>query len=234
MPGMPRPPLAAALVESLAADIRGGKLPCGTQLPTETALAQEHGVSRTVVREALSRLQASGLVLTRHGVGTFVSESVDASVFSVRPDELATLDDVLAVLELRMAVESEAAALAAQRRSATQLRCMRAALRDFARAVEEGRDAVAADVALHQAIAQATGNARFESVLAALGQGAIPRARLQGAAAHDSSRQAYLRLVNGEHAQIVQAIAGGHAEAAREAMRQHLANSRERRRQAAR
>jgi DNA-binding FadR family transcriptional regulator len=222
------------LVESLSAQIRQGQWPPGTQLPTESALSQGHAVSRTVVREALSRLQASGLVQTRHGVGTFVSEAVDASVFQVRPDELATLNDVIAVLELRIAVESEAAALAAERRSSQDLRRMRSALRDFGQAVDAGRDAVAADVALHQAIAQATGNARFESVLAALGQGAIPRARLQGAAVPDTLRLAYLRHVNAEHESIVQAIADGRAEAARLAMRQHLANSRERRRQAMR
>jgi GntR family transcriptional repressor for pyruvate dehydrogenase complex len=232
--GTRRPPLATALVDALSAQIRQGRLGVGTRLPTESALAQAHAVSRTVVREALSRLQASGLVETRHGVGTFVSEAVDASFFQVRPDELATLNDVVAVLELRIAVESEAAALAAERRSSQDLRRMRSALRDFGQAVDAGRDAVAADVALHQAIAQATGNARFERVLAALGQGAIPRARLQGAAVPDTLRLAYLRHVNAEHESIVQAIADGRAEAARMAMRQHLANSCERRRRAMR
>jgi hypothetical protein len=66
--------LAHELVEGIGAQIQGQALKPGDKLPTESAIMQAYGVSRTVVREALSRLQAGGLVETRHGIGTFVLE----------------------------------------------------------------------------------------------------------------------------------------------------------------
>ena len=84
---------------------------------------EEFGVSRTVVREAISRLQAAGLVETRHGVGTFVSAG-DAGTSGSPPTSSPPLQDVIAVLELRIGVETEAAGLAAQRRTPQNLaRC---------------------------------------------------------------------------------------------------------------
>lgn len=230
----PRRPrsLASGLVDSLTEAIRSGRLAAGAQLPTESALTERFGVSRTVVREAISKLQAAGLVRTRHGIGTFVIGPGDSTVFRVRPAELETLADVLAVLELRLAVESEAAGLAAERRTPAQLRRLRAAMDRFDRAAADGRDAVDADVALHAEIARATGNPHFESVWTALGTAAIPRARLPGGGADAKQLRAYLQSVHDEHRRIVQAIADGDADAARAAMRVHLGNSLERRRRA--
>jgi DNA-binding FadR family transcriptional regulator len=225
--------LAAGLVDALAARIRENRYAAGGRMPSETAIVQEFGVSRTVVREALSKLQAAGLVQTRHGIGTFVIGLGDAAPFRVAPEQLATLQDVIAVLELRVAVETEAAALAAQRRNDDDLQRMRQALQAFAAAVEDGRDAVGPDVQFHLEVAHATRNGRFADVLAALGTGAIPRARLTGVAGRSEEQQAYLRRVNVEHESILEAIAAGDGEAARAAMRTHLANSRERRRRAA-
>ncbi|WP_428580414.1 FadR/GntR family transcriptional regulator [Piscinibacter sp.] len=224
--------LALGVVEALSDRIRDGRLAPGTKLPTEAEVMAEFGVSRTVVREALSKLQAGGLVETRHGVGTFVVGPGDASAFRIEPQQLATLRDVIAVLELRIGVETEAAGLAAQRRSEANLSAMRRAIAEFAQAVEEGRDAVAADFQLHTEIARATQNEHFAGLMATLGARIIPRARLDPAEAVDPQRQAYLRRVNAEHESIVDAIAAQDVEAARAAMRTHLANSRERRRRA--
>ncbi|MCU0773299.1 MAG: FadR family transcriptional regulator [Ideonella sp.] len=225
--------LAAGLVDALAARIRENRYPAGERLPSETAIVEEFGVSRTVVREAISKLQAAGLVETRHGIGTFVIGLGDAAPFRVSPEQLATLQDVISVLELRIAVETEAAALAAQRRDEDNLQRMRAALAAFAAAVEEGRDAVGPDFQFHLEVARATHNERFADIVAALGTGAIPRARLAGDTGHSDEHKAYLRRVNVEHESILEAIAAGDGEAARAAMRTHLANSRERRRRAA-
>ena len=224
--------LALGLVEALGERIRDGRLAPGDKLPTEAAVMAEFGVSRTVVREAISKLQAGGLVETRHGIGTFVVGVGDGSVFRIEPHQLGTLRDVIAVLELRIGIESEAAGLAAMRRSEANLAAMRAAVDAFAAAVEEGRDAVAADFQFHSEIARATQNEHFAGLMATLGAQIIPRARLEPAAAVDPQRQAYLRRVNAEHESIVDAIAAQDAEAARAAMRTHLANSRERRRRA--
>ncbi|MEP6875945.1 MAG: FadR/GntR family transcriptional regulator [Burkholderiales bacterium] len=225
--------LAHELVESLGDRIRDGRLSPGDKLPTEAAFMGEFGVSRTVVREAISKLQASGLVETRHGVGTFVVGLGDSSAFRIAPEQLATLRDVVAMLELRIGVETEAAGLAAQRRTPQNLVVMRDALDAFTQAVEAGRDAVAADFQFHQEITRATQNPHFASLMATLGSMIIPRARLDPSRATDDERQAYLRRVNAEHGSILDAIENQDVEAARAAMRTHLANSRERRRRAA-
>lgn len=222
--------LALALVAALGEQIRAQHYGRGERLPTEAALMETFGVSRTVVREALSKLQAAGLVETRHGIGTFVVDDGQSAPFRVAPEQLATLQDVIAVLELRMAVETEAAALAAQRRGEADVKSMRAALDAFSEAVDQGRDAVAADHEFHAGIARATQNTRFVDLMGALGQGAIPRARLSGSVERSAEQVAYLRRINLEHESILHAIVAGDAEAARAAMRTHLSNSRERRR----
>jgi len=233
MPSARRPrTLALRLVEVLGERIRDGRLAPGDKLPTEAAVMAEFGVSRTVVREAISKLQAAGMVETRHGIGTFVVGAGDTSAFRIEPQQLATLRDVIAVLELRIGIESEAAGLAAQRRTSANLAVMRSALDAFAAAVEEGRDAVAADFQFHTEIARATQNEHFAGLLATLGAQIIPRARLEASAALEPAQQSYLRRVNAEHESIYDAIAAQDAEAARAAMRTHLANSRERRRRA--
>jgi DNA-binding FadR family transcriptional regulator len=224
--------LALELVDSLGDRIRDGRIAPGQKLPTEAAIMAEFGVSRTVVREALSKLQASGLVATRHGIGTFVVGFGDAAPFRIAPEQFATLRDVIAVLELRIGIETEAAALAAQRRTAQNLADLRAALAAFGAAVEAGRDAVGPDFQFHLEIARATQNSHFADLMSTLGAMIIPRARLEPAAALSEERRDYLRRVNGEHESIFDAIASQDAEAARAAMRTHLANSRERRRRA--
>lgn len=226
--------LAHDLVEALGDRIRDGRLAPGQKLPTEAEIMGVHGVSRTVVREALSKLQAAGQVLTRHGIGTFVVGPGTAAPFRIAPEQLATLHDVIAMLELRIGVETEAASLAAQRRSGANLSAMRTALDDLSAALNAGRDAVAADFRFHLEIARATQNPHYAELMGALGASIIPRARLDaaGADALTEERREYLRRVNAEHENLYDAIASQDAEAARAAMRTHLANSRERRRRA--
>jgi DNA-binding FadR family transcriptional regulator len=226
--------LALELVEVLGDRIRDGSLSPGDKLPTEADFMAEFGVSRTVVREAISKLQAGGLVQTRHGIGTFVIGLGEAAPFKLAPEQFATLRDVIAVLELRIGIETEAASLAAQRRNAANLRQMRSALDAVAAAVEEGRDAVGPDFQFHLEIARATQNTHFADLMASLGTMIIPRARLAGAQALDDAQRQYLRRVNAEHESIFDAIRSQDGDAARAAMRTHLANSRERRRRAAR
>jgi GntR family transcriptional repressor for pyruvate dehydrogenase complex len=225
--------LALELTERLAERIREGRLVAGGKLPTEAEIMAAHGVSRTVVREAIGRLAAAGLVETRHGIGTFVVGDGDGTAFRVAPQQLETLRDVIALLELRIGVETEAAALAAQRRSDANLEAMRAALDAFGQALEQGGDAVTADFQFHSEIARATHNAHFSRLMTTLGTGVIPRARLATGDPQSDQPLAYLRRVNAEHESILDAIAAGDPDAARAAMRTHLANSRERRRRAA-
>src|SRR5918911_1677804 len=132
--------LASGLVETMTARIREGQMHAGDKLPTEAAIMSEFGVSRTVVREALSKMQAGGLVETRHGVGTFVVGTGETTNFRIAPEQIATAREVIAVLELRIGLETEAAGLAAVRRTETNLQAMRHALAGFATAIEENGD----------------------------------------------------------------------------------------------
>ena len=222
--------LAHALVDDLGDKIRNQQLRPGDKLPTESAIMQVYGVSRTVVREALSKLQAAGLVETHHGVGTFVlqpSQFRTAGMFRLEGSDIATTVDVLAVLELRISLETETAGLAALRRSDEQLRGLREALDDFEANVAAGGDTVKPDQRFHLLIAEATGNPYFADIMGHLGAGLIPRARVSAIRNHDR-RGEYLVHVNREHEEIYAAIARRDPDSARAAMRIHLTNSRER------
>jgi GntR family transcriptional repressor for pyruvate dehydrogenase complex len=224
--------LTAELVRILGDRVRDGTWAAGQKLPKEADLIDEFGVSRTVVREAMSRLQAAGVLETRHGVGTFVVGMGDGAIFRVSPDQMATLHDVIAVLELRIAVESEGAGLAASRRTSAQLQAIRSALDAFIAALESGRPTIGPDFQFHLEVSRATQNARFASLVEALGGSMIPRSRLDEEVVLSEAQKTYLRGVNQEHETIYQAIQRQDADAARAAMRTHLTNSRERRKQA--
>ena len=223
--------LAEDLVTELSRRIREGELARAAKLPTESQVMQEHGVSRTVVREAISRLQASGLVETRHGIGTFVRDIPSASGFYIDPDSIVTLHDVLAVLELRISLEVEAAGLACSRRTDQQLQLMRDSLDALNSPAVSVDYAVSADFQFHQQIALATGNRYFTDIMLHLGLSIIPRTRLHSTR-HTSDAGPYLERLSREHEDIYKAIVRRDSDAARAAMRLHLSNSRERMRKA--
>src|ERR1700689_5482843 len=97
--------LSSEVVDRLAEQISSGKPPVGAKLPSETEMMRGMGVSRTVVREAVSALRARGLVVTRQGAGAFVDHDTSRQPYVIDPDGLGSLDSVLDILELRMAVE---------------------------------------------------------------------------------------------------------------------------------
>ncbi|MEO8144265.1 MAG: FadR/GntR family transcriptional regulator [Betaproteobacteria bacterium] len=224
--------LAHAVVERLAGRIRRGEIKPGDQLPTESEITRAFGVSRTVVREAMSRLQAAELVETRHGIGTFVREGADSAPFRIDPVGTATLNELIAILELRISIETEAAGMAAERRGPAHLTAMRRALDAFARQVAQSKDAVQADFRFHLTVAQATGNRHFADLIRYLGTMLFPRTRVNSAQLAGQRRTAYLERVNREHEKIYEAIERGSSDAARAAMRAHLEHSRERLRRA--
>ncbi len=218
--------LSQEVMENLIARIRNGQYKPGDKLPTEPEVMAEQGVSRTVVREAMSRLQASGLVETRHGVGTFVLPPPAQPVFDL--STAVTIRDLLNMLELRISLETEAAGLAAMRRSEAQLALMRAALADFEAGVLKGERSIEADFRFHLQIALATNNNYFEAFYRHLGTSTIPRTRLDTSKFSAEPGQSYLLRTNREHESILDAIAAQDSRAASAAMRMHLTNSRER------
>jgi len=216
------------VVESLAASIRAGTIQPGEKLPTESEIVARFEVSRTVVREAISRLQANRLVETRHGVGTFALAPQSSDKFQIADVDFATVADVIALLELRISLETEAAGLAAQRRTEANLQAMQTMLDAFQTSIEEDSDAVPSDFAFHMEVAKATGNRHFADLMTYLGTMIIPRTRINTASSAPEGRLNYLRRVHGEHEYIYNAIRNQDVDAARAAMRTHLANSKDR------
>ena len=220
--------LSRRLFEQLAGEIRSGRLAPGARLPTEQALTRAARVSRTVVREAVAALRAEGLVVTRQGVGAFVSAEPQRAPFRIEPERMQSLDDILAVMELRLGVEIESAGLAAERATRLQLRAILSALNSIEQASAAGRSAVDEDLAFHRAIAEATGNAEFPRFLQFIGRHLIPRRTVSGLPERMGGERAYLALIQEEHRRISPAIAERDARGARDAMRRHLTRSIER------
>jgi DNA-binding FadR family transcriptional regulator len=214
--------LADRVAQQLEAQIRAGRYQAGEKLPTEAVLVQQLEVSRTVVREAISRLQSRRLVESRQGSGVYVKaagiEPLDLG--SLRP---ASLDAVIQIAELRRALESEVAELAARRRSGDDLRRIHEAVRALAEAVRLGRDGVEEDVAFHRAIAQAAGNPFLIRTLDYLAQ--FLRGGTRVTRANEARRADFAQAVIQEHARIVQAIEAGDAAAARQAAANHMDNA---------
>lgn len=223
--------LAKELVDSLSEQIRSRVLKPGDKLPTESAIMQEFGVSRTVVREAISALQAAGFVETRHGIGTFVLDSPTGFEFRVEPRSIPTVRDILAMLELRISLESEAAALAAERRTEGQLAELRRVLDAYQAALHSGGDTAEPDFQFHLRVAEATGNRYFPEVLARFGTTTIPRTRVS-LMQSPGGQAAFLTTLGREHEQIYTAILNRDPHAASRHMRTHLSQSRDRFRRA--
>jgi len=225
--------LSSEVVDRLADQIMSGKLPVGAKLPSETEMMKGMGVSRTVVREAVAALRARGLVITRQGAGAFVDRDPNRQPYAIDPEGLGSLDSVLDILELRMAVESEAAAIASERATAAQIKAIGEAQRVFSRAISGGERAIKEDFAFHQAIATATQNSRFVEFLGFLGRLIIPRQSIRSFEGAAEGPRQYLARIEREHEAILQAIAAHAPKKAREAMRGHLVKSRERYRELA-
>ncbi len=225
--------LAQQVMEDISQKIRSGLYKPGDKLPTEPEVMAEQGVSRTVVREAMSRLQAAGFVETRHGIGTFVLAPPALAVpSSPELSSVVTIRDVIAMLELRISLETEAAGLAALRRTDTHLELMQRAIDTFEENISKGESSVDADFQFHLQVAQATDNKYFEDFYRHLGTTTIPRTRLDTARFSPEPAQSYLFRTNREHQHILDAIARQDTEMARACMRMHLSNSRERLRRA--
>ncbi|MDP2698265.1 FadR/GntR family transcriptional regulator [Thalassospira sp.] len=218
--------LTEKVIASLRSEIEGGNLTPGTKLPTEPALTEKFGVSRTVIREAIAALKADGLLEPRQGAGVFVlapsPRKLSGSIFAV---DYAQISDVLEILELRMAVEIEAAGLACARSSVAQQAKIYEALQEMTDQVEKGSPAEKADYEFHRAIADATNNRRYGEFLEYLGDKTIPRAQLRRKPAEAADQAAYMAKILTEHHRIYDAIATRDSEKARQAMRDHLSQS---------
>lgn len=219
-------PLAAHLTmpdrvtQALLELIRSGTYPAKSRLPSEAEMAQRFGVSRTVIREAVSRLKSEGLVESRQGAGVFVREVGMDTPFRIDPGVVDSIQAVLQLAELRRGLEAEIAALAAERGSKTQIAEINARLMAIDEAVDAGGDGVEADMEFHRSIARATGNPHFLALWDFLGKflkGTVAITRAWEAQKVETRSQ-----VEDEHRAIYEAIAARDVEAARAAARRHM------------
>lgn len=214
-----RAPLADQAARLLLDRVRSGEWPLGAKLPGETTLGPQLGVGRSTVREAIRKLAGQGVLESRQGAGVFVT-ALDV------PEDWDTVlrrADIVAVIEARVAIETEAAALAAERRTPAELRALRRVLDARSGTFPDREAFIDADLDFHRQVVVAAHN----PILAELFNGFVPRLR---AATLDMLR---LRPVpdghdHDAHTALTAAISARDAKAAAQISRAHLLSIKER------
>ena len=217
--------LADRIYEQILERIVSGDFATGDRLPSENLLAGQFEVSRAVIREALSRLYADGVVVTRRGAGTFVRRKPAHEFLRLAP--IGGIADLMRCFELRIALEGEAAYLAAQRKTDEHMAAIAAAFEEMDAANVAGEIGVEQDINFHVAIARSSRNQMFVQTLDVLAvhimNGMNITHRLSAA-----RKRKRLLLIQEEHRSILEAIRDGDEDRARKAMRTHIDNARNR------
>jgi GntR family transcriptional regulator, transcriptional repressor for pyruvate dehydrogenase complex len=219
---VPSAPLSDRVALAIGDRIRTGLLAAGDRLPTELMLVEQFGVSRTVVREAVSRLKSLGLVDSRQGSGVFVKPA-GFSPLNFDANSSVSKQAVIQINEVRRSLEAEVAALAAERRNKTELLRIQRAAAAIDKAVGAGGDGVSEDIALHCAVAEAAQNPFLISTLEYLRQ--YLRGAIRVTRANEAQHRDFARQVRNEHMAIVAAIEQGDSKKARVAATDHVSNA---------
>ncbi len=202
------------IADQIAGLIGNGEFARGSRLPAERELATLLGVSRTSVREALISLEIGGLVDVRVGAGVFVTAGTTSANMSddkgPGPFEL---------LNARMLVEGEVAALAATNATADDLEALKQTIMRMTAHVDDFAIREETDMDFHLRVAKATGNGSLEMVVEGLWN---QRAELWGRMQQHFHTEALARRTIHDHAAILAALVAKDPDAAREAMHRHL------------
>jgi len=220
-----RPSLADQVYDQLMAKILSEEYPVHSRLPAEEVLAQTFGVSRPIVRAALSRLRDDGIIQSRRGSGSYVLRQPDRQLITFAP--LESISDVQRCYEFRIDVEGAAAAWAARRRDDEDLAAMDHAYQVMEQTYEQSGLGVEADQMLHLAIARATKNPFFASVLESLGDQIAFGVKLSRSLTL-LDKPARQELVLAEHRAVLQAIRLQQPEVAEATMRHHITAAKDR------
>lgn len=221
---LPNTSLATPIIDWLTEEIDQGRLAPGARLPSEKQLCERFGVSRSVVREALSQLKSDGQVQAYQGRGVFVAERGTRQSFKLKSTSLNDEETIGHIIELMSALETAAARYAALRHTPDDLKRIRQALVGMEYAVVHDQSGEEEDYAFHQAIVDATHNPHFVALNEYLEHHArrlIRQARNNTATYH----QALIADVQQEHGCILQAIEERNPEAAARAAENHLRNA---------
>lgn len=219
--------LSDRVYEEIYRRVSSDEWPIGTRLPNETDLSSQFAVSRSVVREALVRLRADGLITSKPHTGSYVTGHPNRMV--LERARIYSISDIQRCFEFRTGIEGEAAYLAALRQSQGKI----AKIQVCIEAMKTWRDSTTdsdgsdEDIAFHMAIASATENNYFVSAMDSMSLVirlgiSIGNTLVQFSGGRKSS-PAY-----DEHVRIYDAIASGDAETARTCMRTHIENTRRR------
>lgn len=219
--------LPVTVAATIKQRIREGVLIPGSRLPSEAVLASEFGVSRTVIREAISQLKHEGLVDPRQGIGAFVADPIDRGVFRISADCFDKRKELGKILELQTTIQGDGAALAAVNRSVTQLKEIEEHYRRMAHAQALGHAALSqrldAELDFYRAIAAASGNSFFVDFLRLIDARFMMKLR-QAALNNTRSAEMHADALH-EHQEVMVAIRSGDADAARQAARSHFAKA---------
>jgi GntR family transcriptional repressor for pyruvate dehydrogenase complex len=194
----------------------------GDRLPAEHALAERFETSRPTVREALARLRADGIIVTRHGSGTTVRRRPDPDVRRFAP--LETLSDIRCCYEFRLTTEVGGATLAARKADDADLQAIQQEWDSLQQVVQSEGIGAKDDFAFHMAVARASKNRFFVTALSFIDQHVEFSMNLSRNLSRVKSFERQ-RLVQQEHLAILDAIRRRDARDAGEAMRQHLENA---------
>lgn len=204
-------------------EIQKGTFKPGGEFPSEMQFTKEFGVSRSVIREALSRLKNDGLLETRQGKGASVIDKHMRHSFRVESLKDISKTKFIQLMELRIIVESETASLAALRRTDPHIQRLKTCLSLMDEAILNGTDGTTADLEFHKELAKITGNFYLiEFILFLNGRlkEIIKISREQAAIMQGMSE-----VVQKEHIAIFDAVADGDSAKARNAMIQHITNT---------
>jgi GntR family galactonate operon transcriptional repressor len=226
---VPAARLGVAVVHDLVTAIVTGEVAAGQSLPPEGVLSQHFGVSRTVIRESVKRIEEKGLVNIAQGRGTEVLPSGSWNVLDpVVLSALVENDDSVGVLDelavVRGSLEGSMAAEAASIRSEEELAALRAAL-DHMHETSGDKGFDQADVDFHVIVMEASKNRLAQNITKVLYTRARESSRFVGAVTDEA-----IQLTLDEHARVLRAIERGDAPAAENAMREHIRVAWQRRR----
>jgi len=197
----------------------------GQKLPTEQALAEQFATSRPTIREALSRLRADGIIATRQGSGTVIVRRPDPDLPRFAP--LETISDIQRCYEFRIVTEPGAAALAATMADDADLADIERRFRLLDTVIREKALGVDEDFDFHLAIARASKNQFFTSVIAWMQPQVLFSMNLMRSLSLFKSAERQ-KLVQAEHEVVLRALQRRDADGAANAMRAHLEAARAR------
>lgn len=220
----PRPVLADRVYNTLYGRIANGDYAADARLPAETALSQDLGVSRPVLRAALERLREQGLIESRQGAGNFVRARKRSQIGFGR---IETIADIQRCYEFRLSIEPQAAYLAAERRDPAALGELDQAFELMRAATGSMQHREDADFAFHLAVANAANNHYFGATLRALHEHINVGMKMHGQSLLRDGAESLNRVL-AEHDRIKAAISDGDPETAQREMREHILHSRNR------